>query len=72
MDLLAFITWNPPRIAFVIPYFNYPIAWSGILFAFGFFLGYVVMTKLLQGNLVTFFHRIKSPVSAIEKKTSDW
>lgn len=46
----GFIVWDPSRIAFTIPYFNYPVAWYGVLFSLGFFIGYLALSKLLEGK----------------------
>jgi len=46
--LLPWIVWDPPRDLFVVPWFNRSIAWYGVLFAFGFLVGYFVMVYLLQ------------------------
>ncbi|MBM3195302.1 MAG: prolipoprotein diacylglyceryl transferase [Chlamydiae bacterium] len=37
--MILHIFVDPPRVAFTIPFIDYPIAWYGILFALGFGLG---------------------------------
>ncbi|MFZ4772839.1 MAG: prolipoprotein diacylglyceryl transferase [Chlamydiia bacterium] len=36
--MMLAIFFDPPRIAFTIPFIEYPIAWYGVLFALGFWL----------------------------------
>lgn len=36
---------DPSRVAFTIPFVNYPIAWYGLLFATGFGIGYLVLRR---------------------------
>ncbi len=38
----GFISWDPERIAFTIPYFNIAIMWYGIFFALGFVAAYFI------------------------------
>lgn len=49
---IAWLYWDPPRVAFTVPVIDRPIAWYGILFVTGFILGYFtiipVMTRFLQ------------------------
>lgn len=45
---LSFLYWDPQPIAFTLPFFNHPIAWYGILFAGGFFLGFLLLRSLLE------------------------
>ncbi len=35
-------TWDPPREAFYLPYFDFPILWYGLFFASSFYLGYYI------------------------------
>lgn len=46
--MTAWIHWDPSREIFRIPYFNVPILWYGVLFAVGFFVGYLLMIWLLE------------------------
>lgn len=39
------IFWDPSKIAFRIPFIDYPIAWYGLLFALGFCMGYFVLRR---------------------------
>lgn len=45
---MAAWTWDPDPIAFHIPIIDHPIAWYGIIFAAGFFVGYSVLLRLFQ------------------------
>ena len=50
MDILHFLCWlywNPPREAFIIPYFDHPIVWYGVLFVTGFVLSYFIFIHIL-------------------------
>ncbi len=40
--------WDVDPIAFTIPFINRPIAWYGILFAIGFFLGFYLLVSLVK------------------------
>ncbi|MBF5059953.1 prolipoprotein diacylglyceryl transferase [Candidatus Neptunochlamydia vexilliferae] len=40
--------WDVDPIAFTIPLINRPIAWYGILFAIGFFLGFYLLVSLVR------------------------
>lgn len=39
------IFWDPSKIAFEVPFLHYPIAWYGLLFALGFFIGYFILLR---------------------------
>ncbi len=43
---LSFISWDPSRVAVTIPLLDLPIYWYSLLFAGGFFLGYLVAVRL--------------------------
>ena len=43
--------WDPDPISFVIPGINRPIAWYGILFALGFFIGFYLLRALFKKSL---------------------
>jgi prolipoprotein diacylglyceryl transferase len=43
---LAWLFWDPPIVAFTIPYLNHPVVWYGILFVTGFVLGYFIVNPL--------------------------
>ncbi len=43
----SFIYWDPSRVAVTIPILDFPIYWYSLLFAGGFFLGYLVACRLL-------------------------
>jgi len=44
---LAWLYWDPPIVAFTIPYLNHPVVWYGILFVTGFVLGYFLVNPLI-------------------------
>lgn len=50
MLYLNYITWDPSpgMFNFNLPLLNRPILWYGFLFAFGFFVGYLILTYLLR------------------------
>lgn len=50
----AYFTWNPLRELFRIPYLGLPIFWYSLLFAAGFFLGYLVFLRILKKFFLTF------------------
>jgi len=45
---LANIVWNPPKEAFVIPYFDLAVMWYGIFFALGFIIGYFIFIQVIN------------------------
>lgn len=51
MNTILWITWNPPKTAFTIPYIDLDVAWYGILFASGFLLGYLIIIPLFKDAL---------------------
>jgi len=42
--------WDPPRVAFTLPWVNLAVTWYGILFAIGFFVGYRVIISQLKAR----------------------
>lgn len=50
-QIFSWIYWNPNRDAFTIPYLNHPVRWYGILFAFGFIVGYFIFRNLILRRL---------------------
>jgi phosphatidylglycerol---prolipoprotein diacylglyceryl transferase len=44
---LAIIYWDPNPEIFRLPFFNWPVLWYGVLFAFGFALGFPVFVGIL-------------------------
>ena len=51
MLFLASFYWDPNRDLFTIPLIDRPIGWYGLLFAFGFFIGYCVMRTMLTRHI---------------------
>lgn len=47
----SWLHWNPPKFIFTVPLLDRPIAWYGVLFIFGFFLGYLVFLPILTDLL---------------------
>lgn len=47
-SFLSWITWNPNREAFTIPYIDLPIMWYGVFFALGFVAGYFIFLHLFK------------------------
>jgi prolipoprotein diacylglyceryl transferase len=45
--------WDPPRVAFTLPVIDHPIVWYSIFFALGFFLGYLIVGRLLTSTFST-------------------
>lgn len=40
------LIWDPDRNFFIVPYVNHPVTWYGLLFAFGFLVGYFLVRKI--------------------------
>lgn len=51
LNSTAWLYWNPPREAFIIPLLNLPVMWYGICFVAGFVLGYLLVVPLLANFL---------------------
>lgn len=62
--MFSFFVWDPDRVFFVIPYLHHRIMWYGVLFAFGFIVGYFLVRKILTSFLT---HR-DIPVEIAEKE----
>jgi phosphatidylglycerol:prolipoprotein diacylglycerol transferase len=48
----AWLYWNPPREAFVIPVLQHPIFWYGIFFVTGFIVSYFLVQRILSSFLL--------------------
>lgn len=46
--MVSYIFWDPNPTAFTIPFINRPIAWYGIIFAIGFFIGFYLLMSLFK------------------------
>lgn len=48
--MIAYLTWNPSpyMFHFNLPLLDRPVLWYGFFFALGFFLGYLVLTRLIR------------------------
>ncbi|MCH9631856.1 MAG: Phosphatidylglycerol--prolipoprotein diacylglyceryl transferase [Chlamydiae bacterium] len=44
--MLSWITWNPSRVAFTVPFLEHPVVWYGIFFALGFLASYMLGVHL--------------------------
>ncbi len=52
MHQLLWITWDPAREIFYLPFIHFPVTWYGLLFALGFSVGYSIFFNLLLKNLI--------------------
>jgi len=52
--MIAYITWNPDRVAFTIPYFNFDIYWYSIFFAIGFYGAILIAKSLIKSRAKLF------------------
>ena len=43
--------WDPSRDFFILPFLNRPVAWYGVLFALGFWIGYQVLYWMYKRSL---------------------
>jgi phosphatidylglycerol---prolipoprotein diacylglyceryl transferase len=64
MFLLSYIIWDPSpgMFNFNLPILNRPILWYGFFFAFGFFVGYLILTYLLRRYFLFFTQMGKEEV----------
>lgn len=46
--LLAWFFWDPPRDLFIVPYFNRPIGWYGLLFVIGILCSYRIVLSIMR------------------------
>ncbi|QVL57174.1 MAG: prolipoprotein diacylglyceryl transferase [Simkaniaceae bacterium] len=46
--MVGYIFWDPNPTAFTIPFIDRPIAWYGIIFALGFFIGFYLLMALFK------------------------
>lgn len=50
-QLLNWIYWNPNSEAFTLPFIDHAVRWYGLLFAFGFVIGYGIFYQLILHRL---------------------
>lgn len=50
-QLIGAFFWDPNRIFFTIPGTDHPVVWYGVLFVTGFFIAYLLGTKMLKHKL---------------------
>jgi len=48
---LAWLYWDPQRVALTIPYFDIAIMWYGILFALGFIVAYLIFLPMIKKEM---------------------
>jgi prolipoprotein diacylglyceryl transferase len=48
----SYFFWDPSRVAFYIPIIDHPILWYSLLFAGGFFVGYLLAARLIYQFLL--------------------
>lgn len=46
--LIAWLYWDPPLVAFTIPFLDRPVFWYGICFVSGFIMGYFILVPMLK------------------------
>lgn len=51
--MLAALVWDPQRTLFTIPWIHHPVGWYGLLFAFGFLVGYWLTIQLFNRKLMS-------------------
>ncbi|MDJ0652316.1 MAG: prolipoprotein diacylglyceryl transferase [Simkaniaceae bacterium] len=51
--MIDYIFWDPNPVAFTVPFLNRPIAWYGIIFAFGFFISFYLSMSLFKRYAAT-------------------
>jgi len=47
--MTSYFTWDPPRVAFTLPYFDLPIYWYSLFFAVGFYGAFLIARSLMRG-----------------------
>lgn len=62
----SYFFWDPSRTAFVLPFIDHPILWYSLLFAGGFFAGYLIVARLTSHFLTDTRH---APPEEIRKLT---
>ncbi len=73
MTSLAYFVWdpNPALFHFNIPVLNRPLLWYGFLFAFGFFVGYLVLNYLLRRYFIFNPELGKAPLSLTNRGVAE-
>lgn len=56
LSQIAWFYWDPPRIAFTLPFIHHPVVWYGILFVTGFILSYFILNPILTRFLIQTRH----------------
>ncbi len=63
--LLAYFYWDPNPDIFVLPYFNHPLKWYGLLFMGGVLAGFFILLPLLREKL------LRSP-NILDRDIASW
>lgn len=50
-SFLAWLYWNPNRVAFTIPFLNHPVVWYGIWFVLGLVVSYFLLIPMFRQRL---------------------
>lgn len=51
LKMISSFNWDPDPIAFYLPYFNIPIFIYGVCFVTGFYLGYLLLIRMMRKEL---------------------
>lgn len=49
--MIAWLYWDPQKVVFTIPLIDRPVVWYGLLFVFGFIVGYFIMLSMFKEKL---------------------
>lgn len=71
MNWLGWITWNPDRVLFTIPYIDRPVAWYGFWFALGFIIGYAVFVPMIRDRLMQMRHISREQAAPLAQRYVD-
>lgn len=52
--MVDYLTWNPPREAFSIPFFHFSVYWYSLWFALGFYGAILITRSLIRGRATAF------------------
>ncbi len=63
------IHWDPKPEVFLIPYFNWPILWYGVLFTFGFAVGFPLFVSILRRYFLNHPEYTEAEILCPEKLT---
>ena len=63
--MFGWIHWDPSSEFLIVPFFQIPITWYGVLFATGFWLSFHIFTRMVQ---IAFKEKKKEDVTAFAEK----